>query len=105
MPSYAVIKLSKIGSSAFTATVGPQLCAEDADHALATGIGGPGAGHGLGVHRANLVVMLQAGLTFGVVVADAGDVLAGHLLIIGPAPHVEGPAHALGLLCADRMKE
>ena len=103
MISYAVIKLSKIGSSAFTATVGPQLRAEDVDHALAAGVRGPGAGHGLGVHRADLVVALQAGLTLGVVVADAGDVLAGHLLIATRHAHAESPA--LGLLCADRMKE
>lgn len=50
MPAYAVIKLSKVGSSAFTATVCPQLGAEDVDHALAAGVGRPGAGHGLGVH-------------------------------------------------------
>ena len=102
MISYAVIKLSKIGSSAFTATVGPQLRAEDVDHALATGVRRPGAGHGFGVHRADLIVALQAGLTLGVVVADACDVLAGDLLVGGPA-HVVGPA--LGFLCADRMKE
>ena len=81
MPAYAVIKLSKIGSSAFTATVGPQLCAKDVYHALATGVRGSSAGHCFGVHRADLIVALQAGLTLGVVVAGACNVLTGHLLI------------------------
>ena len=54
MPAYAVIKLSKVGSSAFTATVCPQLCTEDVNHAFSTGLRGPGTSHGFGVHWANL---------------------------------------------------
>ena len=38
MPAYAVIKLSKVGSSAFTATVCPQLRAKDVNHAFTTGL-------------------------------------------------------------------
>lgn len=99
MPAYAVIKLSKVGSSAFTATVGPQLRAEDVDHALAAGLRRPGASHGLGVHRADLIVPFQTVVAFRVHTAGTGNVMAGHLFA-GPA-HVVGPAFRL--LCADRV--
>lgn len=103
MPANAVVKLSEIGSGAFTATVGPQLRAKDVDHALAAGLWRPGTGHGLGVHRAHLIVSLQSLVAFRNFAACPGDVVAGHLFI-GPWADVVGPATAgYGLLCADRM--
>lgn len=102
MPANAVVKLSEIGSSAFTATVGPQLRAKDIDHALATGLWRPGTGCGLGVHRAHLIVSLQSSVAFIIAAASPGDVMAGHLFV-GPRAHVEGSSSRFGLLCADRV--
>ena len=85
-------------SSAFTATVCPQLCAENVDHAFTTGLWGPGTSHGFGVHRAHLVIPFQTVITFRITTAGTGYVMTGHLFA-GPAHDVVGPT--LRLLCAD----
>jgi hypothetical protein len=100
MPTYAVVELSEVGSSAVTATVCSQLCTEDVYHTLATGIWRTCAGLGFGVYRAHLTVPLKAIITSVIAVALTGDCMTGHLFG-GPA-HIVTPA--LGLLCADWMQ-
>ena len=77
MPTYTVIQLSEIGSSAFTATICPQLCSEDVYHTPAAGLWRPRAGHGFSVHRAGLIVFFESFSTLGIVVANTGDGVAG----------------------------
>ena len=101
MPTNAVIQLSKVGSSAFTATIGPQLSTEDIYHAPTTGLWGPSTGHRFSVHRAGLIVSFESISTLWIVVTGTGYDMTGHLLG-GPA-YIK--SHALRLLCANRMQK